>query len=95
LRPPGSRADTLSEATPNETQSDAQSGVVDSSPAKTENESTPAPVTVIRRAKPHSRSTSTRFGVQNQMIQIVESAEGKPVPRKVGEIRYGRSPYRP
>lgn len=93
LRPPGSRADTLSEAPNNETQLDVQPALNDSSAAMTEDESIATPR--IRAAKPQSRSGSTRIRIQNQTIQIVETGEGKPVPRKVGEIRYGRSSDRP
>lgn len=93
LRPPGSRADTLSEAPNNETQLDVQPAVNNSSPAMTEDE--PIATPRIRRAEPHSSRGSTRIRIQNQTLQIVEAGDGKPVPRKVGEIRYGRSPDRP
>lgn len=93
LRPPGSRADTLSEAPTNETQQDVQPAPYDTSAAIAEDESIATPR--IRRAGPHSRRGSTRFRIQNQTFQIVEGAEGKPVPRKVGEIRFGRSSDRP
>jgi hypothetical protein len=90
LRPPGSRADTLSEAPNNETQLAVQPALNDSSAATTEDESPR-----IQPAKPHPRSGSTRTRIQNQTIQMVEAGEGKPAPRKVGEIRYGRSSDRP
>jgi len=93
LRPPGSRADTLSEAPNNETQLDVQPELNDSSAAMTEDES--IATSGIRRAQAHSRRGSTRIRIQNQTIQTVEAGEGKPVPRKVGEIRYGRSSDRP
>jgi hypothetical protein len=93
LRPPGSRADTLSEAPNNETQLDVQPAVNDSSAAMTEHES--IATLGIRRAQPQSRRGATRIRIQNQTIQMVEAGEGKPVPRKVGEIRYGRSSDRP
>lgn len=93
MRPPGSRADTLSEAPNNETQLGVQPALNDSSAVKMEDESIATPG--IRRAQAHSRRGSTRIRIQNQIIQSVEAGEGKPVPRKVGEIRYGRSSDRP
>jgi len=93
LRPPGSRADTLDEAPNNETQSDLQPALNDSPAAMTEDES--VATSRIQPAKPHRRRGSTRIQIQNQTIQMVEAGEGKPAPRKVGEIRYGRSSDRP
>ena len=93
LRPPGSRGDTLSEAPNNETQLDVQPELNGSSATMTEDES--IAMSGIRRAQAHSRRGSTRIRIQNQTIQTVEAGEGKPVPRKVGEIRYGRSSDHP
>ena len=93
MRPPGSRADTLSETPNNETQLDLQPELNGSSAAMTEDESIATPG--IRRAQAHSRRGSTRIRIQNQTTETVEAGEGKPVPRKVGEIRYGRSSDRP
>lgn len=93
LRPPGSREDRSSETTA--TQSDAQ-------PAVTDDNSPAIPVTdesigtVSNRGTKHARRrVSSRVRHQNQPIEIVEDAKGKPVPRKVGEIRYGRDIDRP
>jgi hypothetical protein len=93
LSPPSSRADVSNETVISETQPDEHAGVVNSSLAGTpENESTAPPV--IPRAQSRlKRVAGVRF--QNQTIQVVEGGEGKPVPRKIGEIRYGRSPDRP
>ena len=93
LRPPGSGEDTLSEETINETQPDVQPALGDGSATTTEDESVAA--TRIRGTKRHSKRASMRVRLPNQTIGIVEGAEGKPMPRKVGEIRYGRSSDRP
>ncbi len=94
LAPPKARVDASTEAMTSETQTDAQSGQVDTSPAgTTENDVMGGPA--IEHAKKHSRRVSTRLHFPNQTIQIVEGGEGKPVARKVGEIRYGRSSDRP
>ena len=93
LSTPSSRADVSNETISSETQPDAHAGVVNSSPAGTpENESTAT--TVTGRAKSGLKRVR-QLGFQNQTIQIVAGSEGKPVARKVGEIRYGRSPDRP
>ena len=89
---PGSREDLSSEAMSGETQSDAQPAVDASSSAMTGNES--SATSGIQRTKPTSRRVS-RLRFQNQTTEIVEGAEGKPVSRKVGEIRHGRSSDRP
>lgn len=93
LRPPGSRADTLSETPNNETQLEVQPALNDSSAVMTKDESIATPG--IQRAEPHSKRGSARIRIQTQTIPIVEGPAGKPVPRKVGEIRYGRSSDRP
>ena len=89
--PPSSREDTVTEASTSETQAAEQSEVVESPAAPaSENEAT---TPLIRRAMPRAKRWA-RLHFQNQAIQIVEG-DGKPVPRKVGEIRYGRSSDRP
>ena len=93
LRPPGSRADALSEAPNNEAQLDGQPALNDSSAPIPENESISTPGT--QSTKLHSRRGPTRVRFQNQTVETVAADEGKPVARKVGEIRYGRSSDRP
>ena len=92
LSPPSSRADVLNETIKSETQSDTQPSPDDNSAGITEGESTALPT--IPRARSNSRRVS-RFHSQNQTVEIVEGGEGKPVPRKVGEIRYSRLSDRP
>jgi hypothetical protein len=93
LWPPSSRADVSEKTLSDETQTEAHAGAVNSSPAVTlENESTATPA--IGSPKSLSkRALGLRF--QNQSMQIVEGGEGRPVARKVGEIRYGRGTDRP
>jgi len=90
--PPSSRADVSSESMSGETQSDSQPALDDSSSGMTGGESIATPE--VPRGKAHS-SRASRLRFQNQTIEIVEGSEGKPAPRKVGEIRYGRSSDRP
>ena len=90
--PPSSREDLSSEATSGETQSDPQTAADSSSSGVTEDETMAAPG--IPAAKPHSRRGS-RVRFQHQTMEIVDGGEGKPLPRKVGEIRYGRLSDRP
>ena len=92
LKPPGSR-DILGEEPNKETQSELQPAQRDGSVTTTEAESIATPG--IQRARPLSRRGSTRIRIPHQTIQIVDGGESKPVPRKVGEIRYGRSSDRP
>jgi hypothetical protein len=90
---PQPQQDTSTAAASSETQSDMQPALADNSSATTiENEAPTAPV--ILRPKQHSGRAS-RFRFQHQPLEIVDGGEGKPVARKVGEIRYGRSPDRP
>lgn len=92
LAPPKARVDASTEAT-SETQTDTQSAQVESSPATTiDNETMAAPV--IQQRRQHLRRAS-RLRLQHPPLEIVEGDEGKPITRKVGEIRYGRSPDRP
>ena len=92
LAPPKARVDASTEPT-SETQTDAQSAQVDSSPAMTvENEAMATPV--MQRPRHHSRRAA-RLRIQHQPLEIVEGDEGKPMSRKVGQIRYARSPDRP
>ena len=86
--PPSSREDTLTEAATSEPPAGTQADVNSAAAPVTATESTATPL--IRRAKLHEKRL-TRLRLQNQTMQIVEDAEGKPVARKVGEIRYGRS----
>ena len=90
--PPTPREDLSSEAMSGEAQADAQPAVDDRSSGVTQGETITAPLNP--GTKSHSRRVS-RLRLQNQPIEIVEEGEGKPVPRKVGEIRYGRSSDRP
>jgi hypothetical protein len=93
LAPPKARVDASTEATTSETQTDTQSAEVESSAATTiDNETMAAPV--MQRPQRHLRRAS-RLRFQRPPLQIVEGDEGKPISRKVGEIRYGRSPDRP
>jgi hypothetical protein len=94
LRPPGSLADTVSDAPKNETESVMQPTLNNSSPAMTEDDSIATPE-IRRAASRHVRRDLTRIRIVNQTTQTVEADEGKPVPRKVGEIRYRRWVDRP
>src|SRR5689334_16945568 len=90
---PQSREDTSTEAAKGEAQSDMQPALADNSSATTiENEALNAPV--ILRPKHHFRRAS-RLRFQHEPLDIVEGDEGKPMSRKVGEIRYALSPDRP
>ena len=91
VSPPSSRADVSSEAMSGETP-DSQPSLDDNSSGLSGGESIAQPA--MHGTRPHSRRFS-RLRFQNQTIDIVEGSEGKPVPRKVGEIRYGRSSDRP
>ena len=91
LSPPSLRADVSNETTSSETHSDTQP-LDDNSAGMTGGESMATPA--VRRPRMHS-STASRFRFQNQAIEIVDRDEGRKVPRKVGEIRNGRSPDRP
>ena len=93
LAPPKARGDASTEAMTSETQTDTQSAQVENSPATIiDNEMMAAPV--IQQRRQHLRRAS-RLRLQHPALEIVEGDEGKPIPRKVGEIRYGRSPDRP
>ena len=92
VAPARTREDTLTEATATETQSDAQPALGDAAPAAGQSSSTGT--SLIRYARPHPRRLG-RLRFQNQTTEILEDGAGKPIPRKVGEIRYGRSPDRP
>lgn len=92
LSPPSSRADVSNETTSSETQSDTQPALDDNSAGMTGGESMAPPA--IRRTRPHS-SRASRFRLQNQTLGIVEGDEGRKLPRKVGEIRYGHLAGRP
>jgi hypothetical protein len=92
LSPPSSRADVSKETISSETQSDTQPSLDANSAGVAGGEA--SATSGIRRTKPTSRRVS-RLRFQNQSTEIVEGAEGKPAPRKVGEIRYGRSSDRP
>jgi hypothetical protein len=92
LAPPKPRDELSSEVMSGEAQSDSQASVDDSSSGAIADESIATPV--IRRAQRHARKV-TRLRFQNETIEIVEGGDSKPVPRKVGEIRYGRSSDRP
>jgi len=92
LSPPSSRADVSNETISSETQSDTQPALDNNSAGMTGGESMATPA--IRPTRPHS-SRASRFRFQNQNIEIVEGDEGKPISRKVSELRYGRSSDRP
>jgi hypothetical protein len=92
LKPPGSR-DILGEEPANDTHSELQPTQHVGAVATTEAESIVTPG--VQRAGRHSSRGLTRIRIPHHTIQIVEGGEGKPAPRKVGEIRYGRSPDRP
>jgi|KBSSwiStaDraftv2_1062776.scaffolds.fasta_scaffold184240_2 hypothetical protein len=92
LSPPSSRAEVSNETISSETQSDTQPALDGTAPGMPGGESMATPA--IRRPRRHSRRVS-RFRVQNQNIEIVEGDESKLVPRKVSELRYGRSSDRP
>src|SRR5262249_11137741 len=86
LSPPSSRADVSNETINSETQPDTQPAPDDNLTGITGGQSMATPA--IRHTRPHSRRIS-RFRFQNQTLEIVEGGEGKPVPRKVGDVRYG------
>ena len=92
LSPPNSRADASNETISSETQSDAQPALDGIAPGMPGGES--MATSAIRHTRRHSRRVS-RFRFQNQNIEIVRGDEGKPVPRKVSELSYGRSSDRP
>ncbi len=92
LSPPSSRANVSTETIRSENQSDPQSAPEGTAPGIPGDESIAAPA--VQRTRRHSRRVS-RFRFQNQNIEIVQGDEDKPVPRKVSELRYGRSSDRP